>query len=94
MYQVYIIYCDATNKSYVGYTVDIQKRLRQHNGEIKGGARATRHGNWRLVALLDDIATRSEAMSIEWHVKRARSLVARQNVLQNYTCTESCRQVV
>ena len=37
---VYLL--EATNKStYVGATVDLDKRLRQHNKEIKGGAVAT-----------------------------------------------------
>lgn len=29
------------NATYVGATVDLNRRLRQHNGEIKGGAHAT-----------------------------------------------------
>ena len=37
---VYLL--EATNKStYIGATVDLTKRLRQHNKEIKGGAVAT-----------------------------------------------------
>ena len=36
---VYLLYCD--NSTYVGATVDLNRRLRQHNKEISGGAMAT-----------------------------------------------------
>jgi len=37
---VYLLHC-TSNTTYVGATVDLEKRLRQHNKEIKGGARVT-----------------------------------------------------
>lgn len=37
---VYLLQCDSRS-TYVGATIDLEKRLRQHNGEIKGGARDT-----------------------------------------------------
>jgi predicted GIY-YIG superfamily endonuclease len=36
------------NSSYVGYTSNLKRRLRQHNAEIKGGAKATRGGKWTI----------------------------------------------
>ena len=58
-------------RTYCGVTNDFPHRLRQHNGEIKGGARATHSdGPWRLAALVhgfgDDKAT---AMRCEWFAK-------------------------
>ncbi|MBA5248580.1 MAG: GIY-YIG nuclease family protein, partial [Gammaproteobacteria bacterium] len=38
---VYLLEC-TNNTLYCGVTNDIKKRLRQHNGEIVGGARYTR----------------------------------------------------
>jgi predicted GIY-YIG superfamily endonuclease len=35
-------YCYLLSKSYIGYTNNVFRRVRQHRGEIKGGARATR----------------------------------------------------
>lgn len=40
-YITYILQC-ADDTYYVGKTIDLKKRLRQHNGEIKGGAKYTR----------------------------------------------------
>ena len=37
---VYLLEC-TDNSTYVGATVDVDRRLRQHNKEIKGGAHAT-----------------------------------------------------
>jgi predicted GIY-YIG superfamily endonuclease len=61
-------------RTYVGYTMDLKKRLRQHNGEIKGGAKSTRgRGPWKFAIVISAVGwTKEEAMSFEWHVKRFR----------------------
>ena len=41
MYLVYILKSKCCEKTYVGMTNDFFHRLRQHNGEIKGGAKYT-----------------------------------------------------
>ena len=40
MSYVYLL-VSSDNATYVGATVDLNRRLRQHNKEIKGGAHAT-----------------------------------------------------
>ncbi|MBE6655884.1 MAG: GIY-YIG nuclease family protein [Ruminococcaceae bacterium] len=40
-YYVYILRC-ADNTLYTGYTTDVAKRVRVHNGEGQGGAKYTR----------------------------------------------------
>ena len=37
-YIVYLLYNTCNNKTYLGITNNSRRRLRQHNGEIKGGA--------------------------------------------------------
>lgn len=73
-------------RTYVGFTVDPQRRLKQHNGLLSGGAQRTRaggHGSWELlfVVSVEDSALfgRHEALSLEWHLKvgRARARNAR-----------------
>ncbi len=56
-------------RTYVGATVDPDRRLRQHNGEIAGGARATRGGVWRRVYLIGGFPTEREALQFEWRWK-------------------------
>lgn len=75
------IYLITNGKStYVGSTTDVARRLRQHNGEIRGGARATSRskGKWRVVCYLSGFQGRSSACRWEALVKkRSRGLEGR-----------------
>lgn len=57
-------------KTYVGWTLDLKRRLAQHNAGT--GARSTRGRQWCLL-YSESFATRNEAMSREWHLKRDRA---------------------
>ena len=56
-------------RTYVGWTFDVDRRLAQHNTGT--GARSTRGRVWTLI-YVEPYATRREAMSREWHLKRDR----------------------
>ncbi len=58
-------------KTYVGWTNDLDRRLARHNSGK--GARSTRGRFWALL-YVEAHATRGEAMSREWHLKRDRAL--------------------
>jgi hypothetical protein len=47
------------------------RRLRQHNEEIKGGARAThgKGGAWEICAMLSGFPDHVNALSCEWRMK-------------------------
>ncbi len=48
-------------------------RLRQHNGEIKNGARSTSMKRpWRHYAVVRGFVTKKDALSFEWHWKHSR----------------------
>lgn len=57
--------------TYNGSTNNLRRRLRQHNGEISGGARATsRVGpGWRYVAVLGGFMDHVNALQCEWRIK-------------------------
>ena len=61
---------DNERRSYVGWTLDLDARLAKHNAGA--GARSTRGREWELL-YAESYATRREAMSREWHLKRDRS---------------------
>lgn len=70
-YFCYIVH-NHSDRTYNGYTVDLRRRLRQHNGELVGGARATRgRGPWSFAAVLtsDQWDCVSTAMKHEWSIK-------------------------
>ena len=56
-------------RTYVGWTTDLDRRLAEHNAGT--GARSTRGRTWFLL-YAERCATRREAMSREWHLKRDR----------------------
>ena len=66
----YILY-NQQNLTYNGYSVNFSRRIRQHNSEIKGGARYTcNKGPWSyLLKIESDQLTKKTAMSLEWSIK-------------------------
>jgi len=67
---------DHPLKTYIGFTTNPQRRLRQHNGEIARGARRTKRGRpWEYVAVIDGFQDKVSAMQFEWawqHVGRSK----------------------
>ena len=58
--------------TYNGSTNNPVRRLRQHNGEIKGGAKATSRaegGGWEYCAILSGFHGHINALSCEWRIK-------------------------
>ena len=72
-WNLYLLSNAKTSNTYLGVTTDPSRRLRQHNGEISGGARATRNfgKHWRI-RLVVPFLTKSEALSIERTCKNKR----------------------
>ncbi|OII71425.1 holiday junction URI domain nuclease [Cryptosporidium ubiquitum] len=53
--------------SYIGYSVNPCRRLRQHNGEIKKGAKKTKNGvPWNLGICVGGFPDRVSALRFEW----------------------------
>jgi len=72
-------------RTYVGFTTDPLHRLRQHNGDIVGGARRTlRHRPWEFVAVISGFPDKISALQLEWalqHPKRGLKTRAEMTVL-------------
>ncbi len=55
--------------TYVGITNHFENRIKQHNGMIKGGAKATRrYDDWKLAFYVTGFETKNEVLSFEWHM--------------------------
>jgi predicted GIY-YIG superfamily endonuclease len=68
---VYVLWSASLERTYVGIAQDVERRLRQHNGELVRGARATRAGRpWDLRIAFGPYADRSAAQIAEAEVKR------------------------
>ena len=58
---------NATGRTYIGFTNNPWRRLRQHNGEVKGGARKTRLGRpWEMLFFVHGFSTKTRALQFEW----------------------------
>jgi predicted GIY-YIG superfamily endonuclease len=61
------------NRTYNGSTNNPIRRLRQHNGEIVGGARYTKkYGNksWRMYVLITGYPDHRNCLQSEWRIKK------------------------
>ncbi len=65
-------------RTYVGVAVDVDRRARQHNGELAGGARSTRVGRpWHIAIVHGPYPDRGSAQSVEYQLKQRRGAAAR-----------------
>jgi predicted GIY-YIG superfamily endonuclease len=72
----FVYFIQSTNGStYIGATVNLDKRIRQHNKEIKGGATATsikvEDGQvWSYICYVENFPSWNEALKFEWRWKQ------------------------
>lgn len=68
-WQVYLLRC-ADGSLYCGIARDVQRRLRQHNGGLAGGARYTRGRRPVVLVWAEVCGNRSAAQRREAQIKR------------------------
>jgi predicted GIY-YIG superfamily endonuclease len=71
MFYVYLLLCTDNRNTYVGATMDIHRRLRQHNGEISGGSVYTKKApaGWEIYFLMTGFPDHQNTLSCEWRIK-------------------------
>ena len=62
----YLLASQDGQRTYIGATVDPDRRLQQHNGVKSGGARATAGRTWQRVALVAGFPSQTAALQFEW----------------------------
>jgi putative endonuclease len=74
-YRAYVLRSLNTGQYYVGSTEDLERRVREHNGELPRLGRATVSGRpWELV-FQAEFTSRSQALAAERYIKRMKSRV-------------------
>ncbi len=66
---VYLLRC-ADNSLYCGITTNLEKRLRQHNGELVGGAKYTKVRQPCELVYTESTENRSQASQREYQIKQ------------------------
>jgi predicted GIY-YIG superfamily endonuclease len=74
-FYVYLLESSSKRATYVGATTDVNRRLRQHNKELAGGAVATgtrvaRGETWSRVCYIEGFPTWNAALQFEWRFKQ------------------------
>jgi structure-specific endonuclease subunit SLX1 len=72
---VYLLEASDKSSTYVGATIDVDRRLRQHNKEISGGAHATaikvnQGKSWNRVCYIKGFPDWKSALQFEWRWKQ------------------------
>ena len=74
-YVLYLLTHSSHNRTYLGITNNLERRVRQHNGELVGGAKYTQsfkgEGKWLCYLCVSNLSKR-EALSIERIAKNKR----------------------
>lgn len=68
-YYVYIVQC-SDNSYYTGIATNLEKRIKEHNGELKGGAKYTRSKRPVKLVYKEEYSTHLEASRREIRIKQ------------------------
>ena len=69
--------------TYVGATVDLDRRLKQHNGIISGGAKFTKkYKNWKRVCSIHNFPSWNASLQFEWKLKNLSRKIKNKNSLE------------
>ena len=69
IWYVYLLRC-SNDSIYCGISNDISKRLKQHNGNIAGGAKYTRANSPCVLVYQEGATDRSAALRREYEIKK------------------------
>ena len=89
-YYVYILESSDRKATYVGATVDLNHRLRQHNKELAGGAHATsvkvaQGCTWNRICFIQGFPDWPAALQFEWRLKQLSRKLLKGDTSKNDT---------
>lgn len=71
-------------KYYIGYTNNLYHRIRQHNREIVGGAKATNGYKWKYCGIITNFKDAIEGLRTEWRLKHSTKQTNIKNRINSF----------
>ena len=84
VWYVYIVRC-ADDTFYAGMTNDVERRIGEHNGDGRLGAKYTRARRPVKLEYQQQFETRSAACKFEWHIKKLNRK-QKERLIQDSLC--------
>lgn len=78
---VYILYSKIIAKYYIGETIDLKERLKQHNLGFYNSSYTKQVKDWSIVLTIE-CNSRVQARKIETHIKKMKSKIYIQNMIK------------
>ena len=82
MYCVYVLYSETYNKTYVGYSSDLESRIESHNEYATKGW-TIKYRPWKLL-FHEEYSTKAEAMKREKALKAGKGRDYIKKILSEY----------
>ena len=94
----YCIKAQDCTRTYIGATNDFNRRIRQHNREISGGAKSTAGHKWEPIIQVVGFTERKQLLRFEWYWKHViktteKGIYRRINMLESLLEKEEWKSV-
>jgi putative endonuclease len=86
MFKVYLLYSRGSGKTYVGFTIDVERRIFEHNIRERKGF-TLRYRPWTLIHT-ESFESKKEAMATEKFYKSGRGRIEIKAMVENFLRTE------
>ena len=93
MFYLYILYSPSSDKYYVGYTENVERRLDEHNNSERL-TYTSKHRPWILKKFITLDSNRSFAMGVEKAVKKMKSRIVIEKIISQVNSIEELYQLV
>lgn len=93
MFYLYILYSASSDKYYVGYSEDVERRLYEHNNSERM-TYTSKHRPWVLQKQIELGADRGLAMRLEKAVKKTKSRIVLAKIISGISNLEELAQLV
>jgi putative endonuclease len=93
MFYLYILYSSTSDKYYIGYTADAEKRLFEHSHSERS-TYTSKHRPWVLKKCIALAESRGVAMRFEKAIKKGKSKVIIERIIAEVCTIEELAQLV